>query len=130
MISLVGRACADNKQAVCRKCVVELSAVKAGIITASSGSSGSGKDTIIRLCKVCSENRELIKKSGAWFYKVGIVLTMGKALLLQEVVVVHYKLALQAPLLFCPEARGVCSSMCTQKKGKANSGVKKITRVF
>ncbi|CAG7830180.1 unnamed protein product [Allacma fusca] len=67
-LSVFGRnnyRCFDCKKAVCRKCVVDLSA--AGPST-SSGASGP-KDSILRLCKLCSENREFIKKSGAWFYK-------------------------------------------------------------
>ncbi|CAL8134646.1 unnamed protein product [Orchesella dallaii] len=52
--------CHDCEKAVCRKCVVEISQPKPG---------SSTKETMVRLCKLCSENRELIKKSGAWFYK-------------------------------------------------------------
>ncbi|OXA64450.1 Rab effector Noc2 [Folsomia candida] len=72
-LSVFGRSnyrCFDCKKAVCRKCVVELS-TSCGIGNAGGGSPGPGssKDGMVRLCKICSENRELIKRSGAWFYK-------------------------------------------------------------
>ncbi|PNF18915.1 hypothetical protein B7P43_G01387, partial [Cryptotermes secundus] len=46
--------CHDCRKAVCQKC---------GIETVSS------KKEPITLCKICSETREMWKKSGAWFFK-------------------------------------------------------------
>ena len=47
--------CADCHRAVCTKCGVESTAA-------------GGKETVW-LCKLCSETREMWKKSGAWFFK-------------------------------------------------------------
>ncbi|ESN97778.1 Rabphilin, partial [Helobdella robusta] len=46
--------CSDCNKNVCSKCSVE---------TVNS------KSKVIDLCKICSEKRELWRKSGAWFYK-------------------------------------------------------------
>ncbi|XP_054280188.1 rabphilin-3A isoform X2 [Macrosteles quadrilineatus] len=47
--------CRDCKKMVCQKCGVE-------------SYSGSRKEVVWR-CKICSETREMWKKSGAWFFK-------------------------------------------------------------
>ena len=44
-----------------------------GNLLSGSGSGGSGTDEakgLIWLCKICGEQRETWKKSGAWFFKV------------------------------------------------------------
>ena len=37
-----------------------------------SGNTGADPKETIWLCKICGEQREMWKKSGAWFFKVGI----------------------------------------------------------
>ncbi|XP_069471265.1 rab effector Noc2 [Ambystoma mexicanum] len=57
MLGLLGTAsvfCQDCKKKVCTKCGIEIL--------------GSQKRTLW-LCKICSEQREVWKRSGAWFYK-------------------------------------------------------------
>ena len=40
-----------------------------GLTGASAGSAGKGET--VWLCKICAEEKEMWKKSGAWFFKVG-----------------------------------------------------------
>ena len=55
-----------------------------------SGNTGADPKETIWLCKICGEQREMWKKSGAWFFKVGIgfILIRGSppevGLLIQE----------------------------------------------
>ncbi|XP_065324465.1 rabphilin-3A-like isoform X1 [Gordionus sp. m RMFG-2023] len=52
------RYCEDCKKAVCSKCVVD-----AGL------TDPQGHHHPLWLCKICSESREIWKRSGAWFFK-------------------------------------------------------------
>ena len=61
--------CADCHRAVCTKCGVESTAA-------------GGKETVW-LCKLCSETREMWKKSGAWFFKA-IKLYFGEFIFLSS----------------------------------------------
>ena len=44
-----------------------------GLLGASASGGDDGKDKVW-LCKICGEQREMWKKSGAWFFKVNIFL--------------------------------------------------------
>ncbi|CAF0749281.1 unnamed protein product [Adineta ricciae] len=53
MLGVSSTFCADCHKAVCNKCSIET----------------VHNQQIISLCKLCSENRELWKKTGAWFFR-------------------------------------------------------------
>ena len=36
----------------------------------AGGDGGGGETLTVWLCKICAEQREIWKKSGAWFFKV------------------------------------------------------------
>ncbi|KAG8238031.1 hypothetical protein J437_LFUL014999 [Ladona fulva] len=55
--------CHDCKKAVCQKCGIET------LPASSSNPNSSNQRELQWLCKICSETREMWKKSGAWFFK-------------------------------------------------------------
>ncbi|XP_046734207.1 regulating synaptic membrane exocytosis protein 1 isoform X8 [Diprion similis] len=58
--------CKDCRKHICQKCGIEATMVSCG---AQIGFSQNSQRPRLFLCRICSETREMWKKSGAWFFK-------------------------------------------------------------
>ncbi|XP_046385625.1 rabphilin-3A [Ischnura elegans] len=66
MLGAPSLLCHDCKKAVCGKCGIETTPA---LPSSSTNPTSSNQKEVQWLCKICSETREMWKKSGAWFFK-------------------------------------------------------------
>ncbi|XP_020711675.2 rabphilin-3A isoform X2 [Athalia rosae] len=60
--------CKDCRKHICQKCGIEATTMPCGTQQAAGSTQNSQRPRLF-LCRICSETREMWKKSGAWFFK-------------------------------------------------------------